>query len=66
MREADAAMRQETPRLNLVDGTVYQQPKLLSLFLRNCGPEVLDFYQSLANEYDLGHVFDAGNPGIAD
>jgi hypothetical protein len=52
--EADAAMGQEQSGLNPVDSVFDQSCELLPLFVGNCGPEVLNFDEPLANEDYLG------------
>lgn len=64
--KADAAMRQEQPGLDLSDCVIDQGCELLPLFLRNGGPEVLNFNQPLAHENNFGDFVDAGHPRIAD
>ena len=63
--EANAAVGQEQPRLDPSDGVIDQGRELLALFVRNGGPEVLNFDQPLADENNLGDFVDARHPGIA-
>ena len=39
--------------------------KLVAFLSSNCGAQVLNFHQALANEDNLGHFRDAGDPGVA-
>jgi len=41
-----------------------QLTKLVTLFISDCGPQVLNLNQPLAHE-DLGHFGDACYPGVA-
>ena len=59
-------MRQEQSGLDPSHGVIDQGCVLLPLFLRNGGPEVLNFDQPLAHENNLGDIIDAGHPRIAD
>jgi hypothetical protein len=66
LREPDTAMGQELRCFDPADGVLDQLPELGSLFGRDLCTEVLDLDQAFADEYDLGDVRDAGDPGIAD
>jgi len=59
-------MGQEQSRLDPADGVIDQGCEFLALFVRNGGPEVLNFNQSLADEDHLGNFVDPGHPRIAD
>src|SRR5882724_10345210 len=41
-------------------------PELFALFVADDRPEILNLDQPLADKYHLGHVGDAGDPGVAD
>jgi hypothetical protein len=56
--KADAAMRQEQPGLDPSDCVIDQSCELLPLLVRNGGPEVLNFDQTLADENNLGDFVD--------
>ena len=58
-------MRQEQPRLDPADGVFDQRSRIPALFVRDRGPQVLDFNRALADEDHLGDVIDPGHPGIA-
>ena len=62
----DAAVRQKLCRLDLPDRRVDQFAELAPLFVRDCGSEVLDLNQSLADEVHLRYIRDSGDPGIAE
>ena len=64
--KADAAVGQEEPGLDPSDCVFDQGCEFLPLLVRNGGPEVLNFNQSLADENNLGDFVDARHPGIAD
>src|SRR5208282_504956 len=66
LRETDATVRQEESGLDPSDRVIDQGCKLLPLFFRNGGPQVLDFNQALADENNLGDFVDPGHPRIAD
>ena len=58
LRKADSAVRQEQSRLDPSDGVIDQGCELLPLLVRNGGPEVLNFDQTLADENNLGDFVD--------
>src|SRR5208283_660184 len=64
--KADAAVRQEQPGLDPSHRVFDQGCELLPLLVRNGGPEVLNFDQTLAHENNLGDFVDPRHPGIAD
>src|ERR1022692_4096871 len=66
LREADATVRQEQPGFDASDCVVDQSCELLALLVRDGGPEVLNFNQTLAHENNLGDFVNARHPRIAD
>src|ERR1019366_1291434 len=62
--KADAAVRQEQPRLNPTYRVVDQGLELLPLLVGDGGPQVLDFYRALTDKDDLGDFIDPRHPGI--
>jgi hypothetical protein len=64
--KADTAMRQEESGLDPSHCVFHQSCELLPLLVRNGGPEVLNFDQTLADENNLGDFVDPRHPGIAD
>src|ERR1017187_7863093 len=64
--KADATVRQKVRRLDSTDCAIHQATKLLALFLRYGGAQVLNLNQALADKYHLRDFGDACHPGIAD
>ena len=58
-------MRQEVCRLDSPDRVLGQMTKFLTLQVADRRAQILDFYQSLTDEYHLSHFSDACDPGIA-
>jgi hypothetical protein len=63
---ADAAVGHELTGLDSPDRVFDQAAIILSLFVGDGSPQILDFDQWLAHEDDLGDLGDAGDPGVAD
>jgi hypothetical protein len=63
--KADAAVRQELCRLDSPDRVLYQATEFLALLVGDGGLQVLNLYQMLADEDDLGDFGDARHPGVA-
>lgn len=64
--KADTPVGQKVCRLDSTDCVFYQGAKLLALFVRYRGPEILNLNKALANENDLGDIGNPSNPGVAD
>jgi hypothetical protein len=63
--KANTAVRQELGCLNPTNRILHQLAKLLTLFVGDRGPEILDLNQSLADEHHLSDLRHAGDPGVA-
>jgi hypothetical protein len=63
--EANAAVWQELGCFNPTNRILHQLAKLLTLFVCDRGPEILDLNQSLADEDHLSDLRHAGDPGVA-
>ena len=50
--------------LNSLDRILRQLAEFTTLFIGNCGAQVLNLNQSLAYEDDLGDLRNSGHPGI--
>ena len=65
LREADAAVRQELGRLDLLDGRLDQLTEFAALLIVDGGTQVQNLDQALAHENHLSDFGDAADPGVA-
>jgi hypothetical protein len=66
LRKANATVRQKVCRLDAADCALHQVTKLVALFLRYVGAEVLNLGQTLADKNHLGNLGNARHPRVAD
>jgi hypothetical protein len=65
LREANSTVSQEVARLDSSNRVFCQLAELAALFIGDCGAQILDLNQSLADEDDLSDLRDSRHPGIA-
>src|ERR1700740_3129271 len=65
LRETDAAVRREEPRLDLADRGLDQTTVLASLLVRNRCFQILNFRNAFPNEDDERHIANSADPGVA-
>jgi len=63
--ETNATVRGKVRRLDATDRAFHETAKLLALFIGNGGAQVLHLDHALADEYDLGDLRNARDPGVA-
>src|ERR1039458_4069447 len=64
--EPDPAVGRKVGRFDPTDRALHQAAKLLTLFLRDRGAQVLNLDQAFADENHLGHFRNASDPRVAD
>src|SRR5437867_2281001 len=60
--KTDTAVRQKLGLFDALDRIAHELAKFLTLFICNCSVQILHFWNSLSNKYDLCHFQNACDP----